>query len=75
MLWFWLSIPLAAVFFGAWYGIPLWMVLTRPDWGPEPAAGHSVPLAEPEPPFARGRDEHPRDEHPVEAMALASGGR
>ena len=36
----WLNIPLAAVFFGAWSGVPLWMVLRHPSWGPEPADGH-----------------------------------
>ena len=30
MYWFWLNIPLAAVFFGAWYGIPMWLVAKRP---------------------------------------------
>ena len=39
MLWFWLNMPLAAVFFGAWYGIPMWLIHTRPGWGsPPPAA-------------------------------------
>jgi hypothetical protein len=40
MAWLWLNIPLAAVFFGAWSGIPLWMVLRHSSWGPEPADGH-----------------------------------
>jgi hypothetical protein len=40
MAWLWLNIPLAAVFFGAWSGIPLWMVLRHPSWGPEPGDGH-----------------------------------
>jgi hypothetical protein len=66
MLWFWLSMPLAAVFFGAWYGIPLWLVFTRPDWGPEPATGHSLPEAGPEPVPAGEFGEHPAD-----AMVLA----
>ena len=70
MLWFWLSIPLAAVFFGAWYGIPMWMVLTRPDWGPQPAAGHRVQTAGPEPVAILDRGEHP-----VGALALAGTGR
>jgi hypothetical protein len=30
--WLWLNIPLSAVFFLATAGIPLWLVLTRPDW-------------------------------------------
>lgn len=37
MLWFWLNVPLAAVFLAAWSGIPLWMVLRHPHWGPAPA--------------------------------------
>lgn len=34
MAWLWLNIPLVAVFFGAWSGVPLWMVLRHPSWGP-----------------------------------------
>ena len=49
MAWLWLNIPLAAVFFGAWSGIPLWMVLRHPSWGPEPADGHGGRPAHPEP--------------------------
>jgi hypothetical protein len=30
--WLWLNIPLMAVFFLATAGIPLWLVLRRPDW-------------------------------------------
>jgi hypothetical protein len=30
--------PLAAVFFGAWYGIPMWLVCKRPGWGSAPLA-------------------------------------
>jgi hypothetical protein len=37
MSWFWMNVPLAAVFFAAWSGIPLWMVLKHPGWGPAPA--------------------------------------
>jgi hypothetical protein len=33
---FWLSIPLAAVFFAAWTGTPLWLVLKHRDTGLEP---------------------------------------
>jgi hypothetical protein len=29
------SLALAAAFFGAWYGIPLWMTLKRPERGPD----------------------------------------
>src|SRR5436190_4661411 len=29
------SLALAAVFFGAWYGIPMWMTFKRPDGRPD----------------------------------------
>ena len=32
MNWLWLNIPLMAVFFLAFAGIPLWLVLRRPDF-------------------------------------------
>jgi hypothetical protein len=35
--WFWMFLPLGAVFFFATAGIPMWLVLARPDFGPEPA--------------------------------------
>jgi hypothetical protein len=38
MDWFWLNMPLAAVFFGAWYGIPMWLISKRPGWGSAPLA-------------------------------------
>ena len=42
MLWFWLNVPLAVAFIGAWCGIPLAKVLRNPDWGPERAGSHCV---------------------------------
>ena len=39
--WFWLNIPLMAVFFLATAGIPLWLVLKRPDW----SGGENQPSA------------------------------
>ncbi len=30
--WFWLNVPLMAALFLATAGIPLWLVLKRPDW-------------------------------------------
>jgi hypothetical protein len=33
--WFWLNIPLCAVIFSAMVGIPMWMVIKRPDTGRE----------------------------------------
>jgi hypothetical protein len=47
MMWFWLNIPLAVAFFGAWCGIPLAMVLRKPDWGSQ-----KVGSAAPEPAIA-----------------------
>ncbi len=35
--WFWLNIPICAVIFSAMVGIPLWMVIKRPDTGREVA--------------------------------------
>lgn len=35
MTWFWLNMPLAALFFLAWTLIPLWLVLRHPDTGPD----------------------------------------
>jgi hypothetical protein len=37
MTWLLLNIPLAALFFALWVGIPLWMVFKHPDTGPAPA--------------------------------------
>jgi hypothetical protein len=36
MLWFWLNIPLAAMFFAIWTGVPVWLVLKHPDIGSGP---------------------------------------
>jgi hypothetical protein len=33
MSWLWMNVPAMVVFFAAWTGIPLYMVITRPDWG------------------------------------------
>jgi hypothetical protein len=46
MNWFWINIPLAAVFFAAWAGIPLWMVIRHRNWGPEPASPYGSPELE-----------------------------
>jgi hypothetical protein len=66
MLWFWLNVPLAVAFIGAWCGIPLAKVLRNPDWGPQPAGGHRVQPTGPAPAGAVVRSE-PR----VGAPALA----
>jgi hypothetical protein len=64
MFWFWMNMPLAAAFLAAWAGIPLWMVLRHPTWGPEPADGRRHQPVTPEPVAAvdDGR-------YPVRAMA------
>ena len=59
MFWFWLNIPLAAAFFGAWYGIPMWKILNHSDWGPEPATGHSRQPAELQPVLVLDHGEYP----------------
>ena len=38
MNWLWLNIPLMVLFAAAVAGIPLWLVLRRPDFGPEAAS-------------------------------------
>jgi hypothetical protein len=66
MVWFWLNVPLAVAFFGAWCGIPLAKVLRNPTWGPEPADSYRVQPAQPEPAAAVNRSKPPAD-----ALALA----
>jgi hypothetical protein len=42
----WMNLPLCALVFLAIAGIPLWLVLTRGEWGPEngsPARDHLPP--------------------------------
>jgi hypothetical protein len=39
MMWFWLNIPLALLFFGCWAGIPLWHTCRR--WNAELNAKHA----------------------------------
>jgi hypothetical protein len=64
MNWFWLNIPLAAVFFAAWVGVPLWLVIKRPDEEPArqtaqaPAPGGPATAAEPQTACIPQRDEH-----------------
>jgi hypothetical protein len=36
MTWFWLNMPLAAVFFAAWVGIPLWLVFKHQGHAEKP---------------------------------------
>jgi hypothetical protein len=41
--WFWLNVPLMALFFLAVAGIPLWLVLRRPDFAAAPADQRGQP--------------------------------
>jgi hypothetical protein len=50
MHWFWMNIPLAAMIFAIWTGVPLWLVLRHPDRGPEsrgPDTPRQAQVAEP----------------------------
>jgi hypothetical protein len=38
MNWFWMNVPAALAFVGLWSGISLWLVLKRPDRGPQSLA-------------------------------------
>lgn len=81
MSWFWLNIPLAAVFVAAWVGIPLWMVLRHPSWSSEPAARYGNPGPEPAMAVIQGRagtatasqapGEPGRPEQPIRRRVLA----
>jgi hypothetical protein len=42
MNWFLLNMPLAAAFFAAWAGIPLWLVFKHPDQNPGLLAGQAA---------------------------------
>ena len=41
MSWFWLNMPLAAAFFAAWVGVPMWLILRHPDRGPAQATAQA----------------------------------
>ena len=48
----WVNVLLAAAFIALWAGIPLWLVLKRPDARPQPAAAKlaaATPAARPVP--------------------------
>ncbi len=48
MSWFWLNVPAMALFFAAWCGIPMFMVLRHPTWGPQRAdSAELVPVKPP----------------------------
>jgi hypothetical protein len=52
MIWFWLNMPLAAVFFAAWVAVPLWIVFrhqghaAKPVTVPVPASARTAGPAE-----------------------------
>jgi hypothetical protein len=56
MIWFMLNMPLAAAFFAAWVGIPLWMTFKHPSTGPAfsaaPADARLAEDTQPEPALA-----------------------
>ena len=37
----WINVLLAVPFIALWAGIPLWLVLRRPDTRPQPAVAHA----------------------------------
>jgi hypothetical protein len=69
MMWFWLNMPLAIVFFGAWVVIPLTLVLRNPDWGSAKVGTRRVP--QPAQAAQASAAAIYVTEPPVEALALA----
>jgi hypothetical protein len=66
MNWFWMNIPAALVFVGLWAGIPMWLVLKRPDRGPASLAAQSPARTRPAVPAELQITSAPqRSEHPV----------
>jgi len=59
MYWFRLNMPLAAAFFGATVGIPVWLIFKRPGWV-VPAHRWQVPRPTPTRPAHRAADRAPR---------------
>jgi hypothetical protein len=45
MNWFWINTPLAAAFFAAWTGIPLWLAFKHPDATIQWSAPSTFPAA------------------------------
>ncbi len=60
-LWFWLNIPAALMVISATAGIPLWLVLRRPDEKREDARRSSVSTSQPSAPGPQ----HEREAHLV----------
>jgi hypothetical protein len=61
MTWFWLNMPLAAVFFAAWVGIPVWLVFKHQDHAAKPVTVQAP----------AGPAEHPVAAAPQRATELA----
>jgi hypothetical protein len=56
MTWLLYNIPLMVLFFALWVGIPLWLVVRRPDSGPQAAqvpAVASLPAQPDDPGYPR----------------------
>jgi hypothetical protein len=70
--WFWLNVPACALIFTAVAGMPLWMVLKRPEEhrSPDlrPGPGECAPASRPDPP---GRPETDRIRPPRLGMPAA----
>lgn len=47
MSWMWINILMAAAFFGAWVGVPLWLTFKHPDTGPAQASAATQMAAAP----------------------------
>ena len=59
MYWLWMTVPLAAAFFAAWTGIPLWFVLKHPGTGPQLRAAEAPSRCEDTPAGPAGREQQP----------------
>jgi hypothetical protein len=76
MMWFWLNIPLALLFFGCWAGIPLWHTCRR--WNAELNAKYAEIMAKAVPaPVPAQSNPAIAEElgHPVHAGAVGLPGR
>lgn len=77
MSWFWMNIPLAAAFFAAWVGIPLWLVIKHPDTGPPAASpgcqpdGPSALASRPQTQATGGRRERAGGNRPPQTRMVA----
>jgi len=67
--WFWLNVPAMVLFFALWVGIPMWMVLRKPDQDPVPDRSAGSRRAAED--ARRARDEHGPGQHD----ATGRGGR